>query len=308
MRNKTLRWASLILGLLVTGAVSAKQPFSAIFVFGDSLSDTGNLASLPGFGFLTRPPFDRGYSNGPRAVEVLAKNLGLMVAPSLQSGTNFAFAGARARNVPDSIPDLEEQVTAFLLDHQGVAPPDALYIVFIGASDVRDARDAPNEGIANHIILDAVNALDINIRTLAISGAKAILVINSPDIGAIPETRLLAEHNHNPKLIRQATRDTQKFNRKLSKRLQQIDHELGLDHLIEFDLFSFFRFITQQYLALGFTDNKDACFSDETFTFNPDCNAGVIDQFVFFDEIHSTERIHERAGSALFAVVPEFTP
>ncbi|MGH6636712.1 MAG: SGNH/GDSL hydrolase family protein, partial [Gammaproteobacteria bacterium] len=79
---------------------STAEP-SEIIVFGDSLSDTGNLASLPGFEFLKDPPFDRGFSNGPRAVEVLANNLGLHVNPSLHLvgppvGTSFAVSGARA--------------------------------------------------------------------------------------------------------------------------------------------------------------------------------------------------------------------
>lgn len=196
----------MLLCLLFTLRVSA-SPFSNIFVFGDSLSDTGNFAFL--FDSVSQPPYDRGFSNGPRAVEVLAENLGLKADASLYIrpgplvGTNFAVVVARAGGAGPF--DLTAQISAFLLSQGGTAPSDALYFVFIGGNDVRDARDAPDPIAAAGIIQNAVQTIDTDIRMLVDQGAQAIMVINVPDIGSIPESRLLAEALHDPRLIKRAT-------------------------------------------------------------------------------------------------------
>lgn len=280
---------------------TSAQPFSNLFVFGDSLSDTGNLAALPDFAFLNSPPYDKGFSNGDRAVEVLAKSLGLMVNPSLHligqsAGTNFAVAGARARET--SPIDLPVQIGSFLLNNGSTAPSDALYVVFIGGNDVRDARDAANKHLAKQYIWDAAKSIDLSVRTLAAAGAKAIMVVNVTDLGAIPESL----QSGNKKFSERATGLTEQFNRLLSRKMNRIEHDLGID-LVEFNLFQFFRLAIKDSIALGFTNKQDECFSSVTFMFNPDCN---FDKFVFFDEIHPTKRTHERTGRALFAVVPEF--
>jgi phospholipase/lecithinase/hemolysin len=305
--QKILINVSCILGLLFSYSVSASPP-SQLFVFGDSLSDNGNLASVPQYDFLNHPPYDHGFSNGPRAVEVLATQMGLPLKPFLYKpgasvpGTNFAVAGARAHDSgpqPRS-PDLGDQVNAFLATF-GAADPKALYLVFIGGNDVRDARDATSEANARYIIRTAADAIGGNVRTLLDAGAKTIMVVNAGDLGAIPETRLLAFSKHQPSLIRRSTELTRKFNEELAESIREIKQELHADHLVEFDYFSFARYVTLEYLALGFTDKKDACFSSVTFTFNAGCNNGSnFGQFLYFDEIHLSARTDERVGSAAF--------
>ncbi|MEQ1740603.1 MAG: hypothetical protein ABL884_11930 [Methyloglobulus sp.] len=38
-------------------------PFNKLVVFGDSLSDSGNLAILPDYNFLNAPPYQHGFNN-----------------------------------------------------------------------------------------------------------------------------------------------------------------------------------------------------------------------------------------------------
>jgi phospholipase/lecithinase/hemolysin len=302
MTKQFLLRGLLVLYLSLPIGASAEHSFSNLFVFGDSLSDTGNLAALSGFGFLNNFPFDKGFSNGGRAVGVLAKSLGLNVDPSLHLvgppvGTNFAVSGARARGA--SPIDLFAQIGSFLLNNGGTAPSDALYVVFIGGNDVRDARDEANKHLAKEFIRDAVKSIDLSVRSLVAAGAKAIMVVNVSDIGAIPESL----QSSNEKLSERATELTKQFNKELSRRVHRTEYDHSLD-LIEFDLYQFFRLAINNSIALGFTNNNEACFSFSSVTliFHPDCN---FDQFVFFDEIHPTQRIHVRVGRALFAVVPE---
>ena len=99
--------------LLTAVLVSASSPasaasISALYVFGDSLSDNGNLsaiadASVPGPGpTIPAPPYALGRaSNGPLAVEYLAQFLGLApLLPVAVGGTNFAVIGAATGFVP----------------------------------------------------------------------------------------------------------------------------------------------------------------------------------------------------------------
>ncbi|GMQ75729.1 MAG: SGNH/GDSL hydrolase family protein [Gammaproteobacteria bacterium] len=306
MRNFFIR-GMLCVFLWVPIGGSAEESFSDIFIFGDSLSDNGNLASVPGFEFLSMFPYDDGFSNGPRAVEVLAEGLDLDADPSLHLvrtfplGTNFAVAGARAvtLGVPPTI-DLPTQIGSFLLSRNGVAPADALYMVFIGGNDIRDARDESDRRAAKAIIREAVEGVAGAIRSLAGAGAERILVANAPDIGAIPETRALGDQ----KFAKRATKLTKSFNKRLAKAVRNAEWDFDLE-IMEFDTFRFVRLIRKLGVRFGlFTNTDDACFFTFLGKFNPECEFGKnFENFVFFDEIHPTAKVHQLTGEAMLEVV-----
>ncbi len=267
--------ALLCLCLLLPLGAKAEE-FSNVFVFGDSLSDTGNLAAFadaqaflltgdptkrvalcfPGVTFnpdgtvKVDPDFpcddlffmNSRVSNGPVAVEVLAERLGfddfqpslhplpLLGLPRPFVGTNYAVAGAHARVRIDpktgnpEPEDLGAQIFAFLqLDHGGVAPSEALYVVMIGGNDVIDAVQAlldPSED-PRAISAAAVDAIGDNINLLIGAGARKFLVANSPNIGSIPAIKIAAEEAGVPPVLVRgvATFVTIKFNRRLAERL-----------------------------------------------------------------------------------------
>ena len=306
MKNFLVR-GMLLLFVCVPIGGSAEERFSDIFIFGDSLSDSGNLAVLPGFEFLSMFPYDHGVSNGPRAVEVLAESLDLTADPSLHLvlnspvGTNFAVAGARAVTLgPPPTIDLPTQIGAFLYSRRGVAPADALYVVFIGGNDIRDARDEAKKKVAKAIIREAVEGAAEAVRALAVAGAERILVANAPDIGAIPETRALGHR----KFVKRTTKLTKSFNKKLAKALRKLEREFEMD-ILEFDTYRFIRFIRRHGVRFGlFTNTDDACFYRFLASFNPECKFGQnFASFVFFDEIHPTAAVHQLAGEAMLEVV-----
>ena len=107
--------ASVFAGALlaISMPVLAAPTFSNMVVFGDSLSDTGNLFIATGG---TQPPagqpyFNGRFSDGPLWVESLAAGLNLPLAsnPYLVGGNNYAFAGART-GTSSSPPGLLAQV------------------------------------------------------------------------------------------------------------------------------------------------------------------------------------------------------
>ena len=105
MMKRCLRSIVLFVCLLFPIEASA-QGFSNMYIFGDSLSDTGNRATVTGD--FPAPFFMNRVSNGQVAVEVLATSLGLsadasrhLVGPAV--GTNYAVAGARAGGLADGL-------------------------------------------------------------------------------------------------------------------------------------------------------------------------------------------------------------
>ena len=319
MFRQILHCVILIVFLSIPLGASADENFSSIFIFGDSLSDNGNLAEFEEAAFLKNLPYDLGFSNGPRAVEVLAEKLGLPADPAKHMtsligpvGSNFAVAGARAVTLGTAPTiDLPTQINAFLLSQGGSAPPDALYVVVIGGNDIRDARDTSDDRTAFAIIREAAGGMEDALRTLAGSGAQYVLVSNASDIGAIPETRLIAEATGDPKFIKRATKLTRSFNKQVKKAVRRMERELDLD-IIWFDLFQYFRFILRHSETLGFTNTEDACFSTDVLlatgvpVFHPDCNDGLnFDSFIFFDEIHPTAQIHLLVGRAMGEAVED---
>jgi phospholipase/lecithinase/hemolysin len=93
---------------ILLGAGTASATFTNLYVFGDSLSDSGNLFALTGGTLPPSPPYAGKMSNGPVAVEYLAANLGLPIAPAGiphvpgydLGGNNFALVGAATGMVP----------------------------------------------------------------------------------------------------------------------------------------------------------------------------------------------------------------
>ena len=362
--------ALLCLCLLLPLGAKAEGSFTDVFVFGDSLSDSGNLAA---FGDVSRGlpigtvglcnPFDVGgcddlffrqsrVSNGPVAVEVLAKHLGFdSLEPSLYflpliglprpekcsvdlvtpcTGTNYAVASAHA--IPpdptdflgDVLPALPTQIEAFLADHDFSAPPDALYVVMIGGNDVIDAVkaavdllkgvDLEPEQKPKAIIDAAVDAIADNISLLIERGAQKVLIANSVNVGSVPATRIRADEGDLPQalVIGVATKLTIRFNRQLAQRLDQIRAEQTVNSvkIKKFNLFFIFEGV-RLVGRLFDLNTVDACFDTDTYratavrNFHPNCApdpAGgnpKFDDFVFFDDLHPTGRVHAAIGKFL---------
>ncbi len=236
---------------LVLASVAAAGPFSSVFVFGDSLSDTGNLAEFQGANFPNPPFYNDSVTNGPPAVTLLANHFGLDERPSLfangfqdvhnlfgpdfKFGTNYAFAGARAFNPGHA--DLTDQVTAFLArpGGGGTAPVDALYVVWIGGNDIRTAGHSNDPVVGADLVTKAVNAIAADVQTLINKGARKIVVPNAGDVGAIPEFT----QESPPSQAQLATQDSILFNQLLHQALASI---LTLNPGIGLTEFDFLRF------------------------------------------------------------------
>ncbi|MGH8233138.1 MAG: autotransporter domain-containing protein [Rhodanobacteraceae bacterium] len=110
--------------------------FDNMVVFGDSLSDDGNLSlaeQLPQIMRFTTNP-------GQTGIENVADYFGTPLSPSLAGGTDFAFGGAGVVNnspgTPSTVPTLPTQLGMYLQATGNNADPNTLYAMWGGANDI----------------------------------------------------------------------------------------------------------------------------------------------------------------------------
>lgn len=323
MRLHTLLLATTLVSLPATAAAA---PFTALHVFGDSLSDTGNVSVLSG-GLLPALPYAPGRaSNGPVAVEYLAASLGLPLSPALLGGTNYAVIGAatgpvalptpadpsntadnigEAVGLPVPVPTgiLNAQVPAFLTLAPSLpasAITDGLFFVWGGANDLginfaRGLDADPN------VPLEAAARIGQALDLLYGAGARHFLVPNLPDLGQTPGSA------SNPF----ATAATMLFNQALEAQLTSRQLQWADAQILSFDTFALFNQLVANPGSYGFTNVSQPCYV------GPLLGAGVPqslcpddDAYLFWDSSHPTAGAHALLGQGLAdtvqqAAVPE---
>ncbi len=304
--NTLLKFTLFPLLLCISLFAHADNRYSSVYIFGDSLSDTGNLGSV--IGGIPAPYVNNRISNGPVAVEPFAVKLGDTADASLHlvalnAGHNYSVAGARASG--NDFADLDNQILGFQINHSFIAPADALYVIFLGGNDIRAALKQTDQIISESILQTANNKISTAIQTLKQMGARSFLVINAPNISLLPETRIIAAAIGNPEYIRRAEQLSKRFNKKLHHIVEKLEDIDGIN-IIEFDLYKVFSRVVNKASKFGFSNNTDACFSTLAEAFHVDCNYGFnADQFIFFDEIHPTTRVHAMFGEAFFKALSD---
>jgi len=171
-----LHLLAFVLVLALPAQAPAATAYSTMYIFGDSLSETGNYAAV-GAGELAYPaPYAPGrFSNGPVWVDYLAGALGLPAPTAAAAGgTNYAWGGAMTAGQVGPLPpfDLGMQTLGFLAANNSIADPAALYVVWAGG----------NDALAGDVTHTAGN-LGAVIAALANAGARNFLVPNLPPMG-----------------------------------------------------------------------------------------------------------------------------
>ncbi len=147
----------------------------ALYVFGDSLSDNGNLFSVSGGAVPLSPPyFDGRFSNGPVWVEYLDDMLPRAELNDFAFGGSFSDTG----NIFGALPGVLEQVALFLGTSPALMPRD-LCIVWSGANNyIFEPFISDPPTIVDHVS-DAIQQLEEG-------GCQSFLIPNLPNIGETP--------------------------------------------------------------------------------------------------------------------------
>jgi outer membrane lipase/esterase len=285
------RTAILAAGIAAASAMPAaaatlSDTYSSFLVFGDSLSDPGNLYAATGGGSPASPPYFNGrFSNGPVWAEsVTAEFLSAGVASA-----NFAFGGARAIANADGIPDFDAQ--RFLFATSGLPAGDRpLASVFFGANDLFGAIEAdaaaPDAvariGAAAVSVADAVGA---GVRALSASGVGDIVLWNLPDLGRTPLYTLFAP----PGVSDLGTFATVTFNTRLAGIADALRAE-GI-RVSEVDTFSLLNAAISDPAAFGFANTVLPCLfptagAAAAFGQPQVCAPATAEGRLFFDAVH----------------------
>jgi outer membrane lipase/esterase len=177
--RKLLFIASLLTA--VSSATFAAAEFSNFTLFGDSLSDIGNGPGAP-------------FTNGGGAlwVQDLSALLGLQpVVPSSKGGSDYAIAGDQTGPEPFGPTDGGQlvQVETFLAGQNFKINSHGLYSLWAGSNDIKNGLLA---GATPTTIITNSNAnIMAAAELLHKAGAKYIIVLNVPNLGATPIVRAL---------------------------------------------------------------------------------------------------------------------
>jgi len=295
----------LLLSLLAPFGAWA-MPYSSLVVFGDSLSDAGNVSLGTGGAIPGAPYFAGRFSNGPNYADDLAVRLGLSNAPSLAGGADYAFGGARTNShFLGSNFGILGQVNGFV---GGLPPadPNALYVVFGGANDIQDAISASlSSGLAagQSMALAAADNIGSAVQSLAADGALKFLVPNTPNLALVPRVSELGS----AAVSAIATNLALLFNNALANKLDALQFNLGID-ITRFDTFSVLQDVVDHPGDFGISNVADRCYTGDDLNFS---GGGTIcanpDQYLFWDGIHPTAQMHQilASGMARALGIPE---
>lgn len=285
----------------------APPPFGATtLVLGSSLSDNGNQCQArPSECLPTPPAYNQLDSNGPLWINTVAARYGAIVNPSLRGGTNFAYADARTGVVPNDgatapsaaiAPSLVQQTETMLASRGYVINPQNLVVLEAGGAFSNNAEAAlglvlANPANATTIVTNTVttaiaDVIGVLIRLYA-AGARNVLLMNAPNLGAIPAATLIG----NPLVPSLLTQMAGGFNANLATQVNNV--KAGSPGLSVFvlDAFALQNQVQANPAAFGFANVAQPCFVQATAN-TPQilCSTdpAVQNTFAFWDTKHPT--------------------
>lgn len=290
--------------------------FTQVVVFGDSLSDDGNIRErLEDRYGISYPGGEYNYSDGrftdsldtdPGSDkyagtwhEQLARDfLGLSASSaSLNEGTDYAFGGATTesgtseRTVisnPDpfvggeltvTIDNLGQQVDDYLAGQ--TVDPAALYIVWGGGNDLFDDQSSANVTATAERVAGLV-------EELARAGVKNFLVPNVPPLGLVP---LYKDDVEKSTALNSASADYRaELNTRLDAAIATLAGEGLTITLYRLDIYGLFYRLAANAEDYGFVNISDSAQGEDV---DPD-------EYLFWDDIHPTTAGHFQIASAAF--------
>ncbi|OQX34881.1 MAG: hypothetical protein B0D91_11735 [Oceanospirillales bacterium LUC14_002_19_P2] len=252
-----------------------------LVIFGDSLSDQGNLFELFHERIPVSPPYWQGrFSNGPVWTDILS--LHYTIKNMSQGGATLV--NYRKYSVALQylyVTYLGEEVSQFLKNDQFL--PTDLIIIWMGGNDY-----ATFKWVSPRDRHRAVRELYIEILRMRHKGAQHILVINLPDIAETPRVkeddaelfhRITLDHNHQLEVT--------------------LSSKLPPDVLRIFDAYTTFKAIFSAPETYGLNNTSNPCYSGSIWRHHQGISADHSDDPVSWlhsqlAPIHFTEHAHFR--------------
>lgn len=286
LRGAALAALTLAASAALATAASA-QSYGRLVVFGDSLTDNGNLFLASGRTQPTSPPYFQGrFSNGPVFTELLGFNAANFNG-AVTGSINFAYGGSRTDNNVGFPPGMRQQLTSYTAAGGTFGSRDLVSILG-GANNIFQslsafavappAVQANPTGFVTPTLNAAIADMNFLVDTVASRGAGTILVTNLPRLGTTPQFRTTP-------LAGLADFAGSTFNSGLQAALLVTARNRPGTNIILFDLAKVSDVLAANPGRFGLTNVTDACFNGVTVCANPD-------SFLFFDGVHPTAAGH----------------
>lgn len=291
---------------------AANAQYSKMVVLSDSMSDTHRYYDFTratiGKGFPAAPTYEGRFCNGPVAVEVLAKQLGVGIE-------NYSFSGALSgyltllgiplgvlsqvtehlnrRSPVPSLPTVPIVGEVFsYIPGTGKADPKALYVIWTGPDDYYFPG-----GMNSLTAYKAAVNIQQAITSLYNAGGRYFFVPSMPDLGITPRAQQLEKRNAG--YIARASKYSQQFADVLGKALDSSRARYPQARIMGFDTLPFLKAEVDKARAQG-KNVSEAChpgglnltqFDERTVCPNPD-------DYLFWDDNHPTAEANRILGQA----------
>lgn len=287
--------------ILCISTVVSATTLNKFVVFGDSLSDNGNLYEYLKHQLPMSPPYyDGRFTNGPVWIESLIGSY-YPASSTKEHFLDYAFGGAPLEDVDgDTLFTLRSQLDNYFLTHQNSADANSLYVIWIGSNDYLNLPEDLNGYNAEETVQPIMASMHRSLKRLVDNGAKHILILNLPDLGRTPiardfaaETELSASSTRHNELL---LADVEAF--KVSNPDVQ---------WLYFDIRSALDEMLTSPAQFGFTNVTDTCY--EAASEEPSVHTvlnmvssirvgkvglhkNACDGFLFFDPVHPSQAAH----------------
>lgn len=264
---------------------------SKFVVFGDSLSDQGNVAAFTGY--IKSPPYWGGrISNGPVWVEWTGAGFGITMERGigdLLNGTNRAWGGAAAGEgyyqgvVMNAGPQIEDY-----LRNNDVSDSD-LFAIWIGGNNFLQGATE------TQYVVDLIIG---HLETLDAAGATRIIVMNLPNMDITPYYSELTIEEVNDAIEggarynSQLRHDVIAVNARTNAVIQLVEINKMFDEMAD----------SPEYYHITEIAKPVCEFEGELCVGSPD-STPPSDGHLFFDSVHPTELAHKILGKAIHEII-----
>lgn len=300
-----MRILSLICAILFPVLVAA-SPLNGVVVFGDSLSDNGNLYETYKHQLPVSPPYFQGrFSNGPVWIEQLVSSY--YPTDPEKHLLDYAYGGAgvlEGDDDEDGFFTLHREVSAYFQTHE-TADPNSLYVVWIGANNYLAVPDDSEEALEQ-----VLTGIQHQLHRLVEKGAKHILVVNLPDLGRTPVAS-------NYDIVEQMTYLSKEHNIRLAKDMEGYKAQYPDVQWMLLDVNVVFEDIFEHPNAYKFTNINGTCYEQASLTSKPPtvlkmvrsikakANPDACKGYLFFDPVHPTTELHQFMADRTRAILDE---
>ena len=292
--------------LFLSSLVSATS-LNKIVVFGDSLSDNGNLYEYMKHQLPISPPYYEGrFTNGPVWVELVAS--AYYPTDANAHLLDYAFGGAGVledEDGDDGLFTLRREMDSYFLAHQDKGDADSLYIVWIGSNNYLGVPD----DVAK-TLYDVNLGLQHALQRLVDHGAKHVLVVNLPDLGKIPAARDFDA-------VDILSYFTKEHNAILSKNIQELENNYPSVQWMYLDVNVMMQDMMTNPQNYGFTNIMDTCYEQMgndgspksvlkiVASIKPKARKDACTGYLFFDPVHPSFVAHQFMAEKAKAILAE---